>query len=875
MNNKCLLLYVCFVLFALTLSASGQQVIDIADEWKFSTDPEVIGERQQWAGVDFDDSKWTTLNAGMRWEDQGVAEYDGHAWYRKWVTVPDEWLNRSVYLAFGGINDCATVYVNGKKAAALGFYEDSKKNESVARDLQAVNITPYIEVGADNLTAKSGAKVLIAVDVFDWGKSGGLWVLPCALTLNPESMSAVEASCAVDYAAQELVVRVLQVNKKTKPLQGVFNITLTPDGENAPILERRIPIAKNALPTEFALPLPYSPDAVNYTIEVTAVSPDGVKLDDVSAKTKALWPARVVRGPEYADAIPLNNFVSQLFNKECSPRTETIEFTNSKASWVFFSLSRPGALPDKAKLYMGDKITPLALRRYWRTGAVESMRRLDAGRYTLRVENAGGRRLEIRSIPELLFCFYPSVIDVPEHGPFGVEFFEKYVFPTVNTLVKELDPDPFEHKGRQYTALNEPDEVVKQWVRDGREWIVREPLPGLHEGLTKKPPVPAYDVYKVWRDKPGSTHPLSSGIIIDEFSNVWAEQFDEWTAALDLISHYPDWNKRRFYAWVGEIYMHRPGLAFQEVIKKYDHRLVWENYLSEKHGEIATRIYVIEKLVSTMQTWLKQQPDIGRYLLMCPGVFSAVPATLSKNPHADFAVFLDWQFRLMATHPYYADLAGIIPWTAQYADGDVLQWVYRLMRHYCIEGKTEPLTTDPYELRHILNGDFNQGLEEWIVEAAAPDSIRPDRIKDFGWLEGRYWKTTIGDNLVRITRSAQGGNTLSQTIKGLQPGRRYCAKLMALDTAHWTHREKAGISLRVDGANPVLKHSFHTLVESHNFNAVAVCDHKQALVNYIRVVFDAVAETAELIITDDVAYGLPDQDLGCNFVEVQPWRLEE
>ncbi len=875
MNNKCLLLYVCSIWFALTLSASGQQVIDIADEWKFSTDPEAAGEQQQWASVDFDDSKWKILNAGMRWEDQGVDEYDGHAWYRKWVTVPDVWLSRPVYLAFGGINDCATVYINGKKAAALGFYEDSKKNLSVARDLQAVDITSYIEAGADNLTAKSGAKVLIAVDVFDWGKSGGLWVLPCALTLNPESMSAVEASCAVDYAAQELVVRVLQVNKQTDPLQGDFNITVTPDGDSVPVLKRRIPIAADAMPTEFILPLPYSPDEVNYTVDVTAISTEGEKLDEVSAKTKALWPACVVRGTEYADAIPLNNFVSQLFNNECQPGAATIGFTNPKAGWVFFSLSRPSALPDEARLMLDGEQKPLALRRYWRTGAMESMRRLDAGRHTLRIENAGGRRLEIRSIPELLFCFYPPVIDVPEHGPFGLEFFEKYVFPTVNTLVKELDPDPFDHNGRQYTALNEPDEVVKQWVRDGREWIVREPLPGLGEGLNKKPPVPADDVYKVWRDKPGSTHPLSSGIIIDEFSNVWAEQFDEWTAALDCFSQYPAWNNRRFYAWVGEIYMHHPGLAFQEVIKKYDHRLVWENYLSEGASEIAARIYVIEKLVSTMQTWLKQQPDIGRYLLMCPGVFSAVPATLSKNPHADFGVFLDWQFRLMATHPYHADLAGIIPWTAQYADSDVLQWTYRLMRHYCIEGKTEPLTTDPYDLQHIRNGDFNEGLEHWTIETAADGSIRPDHIKDFGWIEGRYWKTTTGDNLVRITRSAQGSNTLRQTIRGLEPGRRYAAKLLAIDAAHWTHREKAGIALRIDGAVPIPEHTFHTLVESHESGAVEACDHQQAMINYIRVVFDAVAETATLTITDDVSYGLPDQDLGCNFVEVQPWRWEE
>ncbi len=870
-----MLLAVCFAWIALAPNALSQQVIDIAEDWKFSTDPEAAGEQQGWAAVDFADENWADLNAGMRWEDQGFAEYDGHAWYRKWVTVPDGWLTRRVYLAFGGINDAGAVYVNGKKAATLGYHKESKKNESLARAFQSIDITPYIKVGADNLTAKTGAKVLIAVDVFDWGKSGGLWTLPCALTLNPESMSAVEATCAVDYAARELLLRVQQVSSRPISLEGDFAVTVTPEGGDTPVLATRVPIAPDASPTECALPLPYSPDAVTYTVEVKTISPAGETLEDIAAKTKVHWPARTVRGPAYADAVPLNNFVSQLAVKDCGPAADTITFANPTSGWVFFSVTRPDTLPDEARLFLDEEATPLALRRYWRTGALESMRRLEAGKHALRVEEADGRRVEVRSIPELLFCFYPPVIDVPEHGPFGLTFFERYVFPAVNTLVKEIDPDPFEHNGRTYTALNEPDEVVRQWVRDGREWIVREPLPGLHQGLHEEPPILADQVYAVWRDKPGSTHPLSSGIIIDEFANVWAQQFDEWTAALDKFSQYPPWGNRRFYAWVGELFLHKPGVAFQDVIRKYDHRLVWENYLSEGPSAIATRIYVVEKLAQSMQVWQNQQPGIGRYVLMCPGIFSAVPANLGKNPQADFCVFLDWQFRVMATHPSLADLAGVIPWTAQYADTDVLQWTYRLMRHYCIEGKTEPFTTDPYELRHIRNGDFVQGLDGWDVEAAAEDSIRPDQIEGFGWIEGRYWKTTTGDRLVRMTRQAEGGNTLRQTVTGLEPGRRYVAKLLAIDVAHWTHREKAGIALRLDGVDRVPEHSFHTMVESHESGSVEACAHQQVLINYLRVVFDATAETAALTITDDVPYGLLDQDLGCNFVEVQPWRLEE
>ena len=259
MRTQHVLSAVCLAWIALTPSALGQQVIDIAEDWKFSTDPDAVGEQQGWAAAGFADENWAVLNAGMRWEDQGFAEYDGHAWYRKWVTVPDGWLTSRVYLAFGGINDAAAVYVNGKKVATLGYHEESKKNESLAREFQSIDITPYIEAGADNLTARTGAKVLIAVDVFDWGKSGGLWVLPCALALNPESMSAVEATCAVDYAARELLLRVQQVSSRPVSLEGDFAVTVTPEGGDTPVLETRVPIAPDASPTECALPLPYSP----------------------------------------------------------------------------------------------------------------------------------------------------------------------------------------------------------------------------------------------------------------------------------------------------------------------------------------------------------------------------------------------------------------------------------------------------------------------------------------------------------------------------------------------------------------------------------------------------------------------------------------
>lgn len=52
---------------------------------------------------------------------------------------------------------------------------------------------------------------------------------------------------------------------------------------------------------------------------------------------------------------------------------------------------------------------------------------------------------------------------------------------------------------------------------------------------------------------------------------------------------------------------------------------------------------------------------------------------------------------------------------------EYLRWCAKLLRHYCIEGSTERLTNDPYVLNHIQNADFEQGLDDWTVEPAAPE----------------------------------------------------------------------------------------------------------------------------------------------------------
>ncbi|MBI4026311.1 MAG: hypothetical protein HY360_15105 [Verrucomicrobia bacterium] len=84
------------------------------DEWDFRTDPKNVGESLEWhrdvrIGGDWKPLK--TLTA--RWSDQALHDYKGFAWYRIEVVIPKQFDGRKVYLWFGGVDENATVWLNG------------------------------------------------------------------------------------------------------------------------------------------------------------------------------------------------------------------------------------------------------------------------------------------------------------------------------------------------------------------------------------------------------------------------------------------------------------------------------------------------------------------------------------------------------------------------------------------------------------------------------------------------------------------------------------------------------------------------------------------------------------------------------------------
>ncbi len=80
--------------------------------WKFRTDPDRIGRDAAWYAVDFDDAGWDDMRTEKSWTQLGY-DYIGVSWYRRTVELPENPGGSRALLHFGGVDECAWVWING------------------------------------------------------------------------------------------------------------------------------------------------------------------------------------------------------------------------------------------------------------------------------------------------------------------------------------------------------------------------------------------------------------------------------------------------------------------------------------------------------------------------------------------------------------------------------------------------------------------------------------------------------------------------------------------------------------------------------------------------------------------------------------------
>jgi Domain of unknown function (DUF4838)/Beta-galactosidase second all-beta domain len=128
------------------------------DGWAFHTDARNEGDRKGWGQPTFDDSRWPLVDIGEFWEVQR-GEYDGVAWYRRVIDLPEAVGKGGCVLWFGATDESAWVYLDGKP---IGAHDEGEVgwDRRFRIDLPA-GVTP--------------GPHLLAVKVLDRALMGGLW----------------------------------------------------------------------------------------------------------------------------------------------------------------------------------------------------------------------------------------------------------------------------------------------------------------------------------------------------------------------------------------------------------------------------------------------------------------------------------------------------------------------------------------------------------------------------------------------------------------------------------------------------------------------------------------------------------------------------
>ena len=139
-------------------STSDRPRLLLNGTWDFRLDPEKVGESQQWwsANVEYPHQ----IPVPGIWQAHGFGElsgitrhnYEGEAWFRRMLVVPNAWSGKRIWLRFEGVCNHGDVYLNDQK---IGLVETF--------------ITPYEFDVTDQVLFGKENVLACRVD------SGGLW----------------------------------------------------------------------------------------------------------------------------------------------------------------------------------------------------------------------------------------------------------------------------------------------------------------------------------------------------------------------------------------------------------------------------------------------------------------------------------------------------------------------------------------------------------------------------------------------------------------------------------------------------------------------------------------------------------------------------
>ncbi|QRX62623.1 9-O-acetylesterase [Dysgonomonadaceae bacterium zrk40] len=70
------------------------------------------------AAASFPEEGWSSVTLPGPWENNGLPEFDGIAWYRKRIEIPEDWEGQDLILSLGAVDDNEETWFNGEKIGA-------------------------------------------------------------------------------------------------------------------------------------------------------------------------------------------------------------------------------------------------------------------------------------------------------------------------------------------------------------------------------------------------------------------------------------------------------------------------------------------------------------------------------------------------------------------------------------------------------------------------------------------------------------------------------------------------------------------------------------------------------------------------------------
>ena len=153
-------LFALLLLTALPAAAqAGADSVALDGPWRFRQ-----GDDAAWASPALDDQAWRTVAVPGEWETE-IGDYDGFAWYRRDVVLPDGMRGAPVGIRFGTVGDAFELYWNGVRVAGAG--------RMPPRFIEGV--TPILFLVPDSVLARAqDGRHVLAVRVYNDYAYGGL-----------------------------------------------------------------------------------------------------------------------------------------------------------------------------------------------------------------------------------------------------------------------------------------------------------------------------------------------------------------------------------------------------------------------------------------------------------------------------------------------------------------------------------------------------------------------------------------------------------------------------------------------------------------------------------------------------------------------------